>query len=160
MSTLKRYRKPGGFKQLLVLIETSATPKRDQLMKIVASEDKSWFDELSRRMLTAEKIFSWEPEAIERVLQLIPDQTWPKALFHLPQADRDKLFQALIKFQPQHKQKQLLEYIAELKPAPGEIDAAQTFIIKKVRELQIAGDFRPEKFDPSLSLDGLDRLMI
>lgn len=129
-------------------------------MKIIGNEDKNWSAELTKRMLTAEKVFSWGAEAIEKILSQIPEQTWPKALFHLSEPDRMKLFNDLIKFHPVSKQKQMLEYIGSLKPAPGEIDAAHVFIFKKIRELQASGDFRPERFDPNLSMDGVDRLMI
>jgi hypothetical protein len=144
----------------MALVETSPGPKREQLMKIINNEDKNWSAELTKRMLTAEKFFSWGPEAVEKILSQIPEQTWPKALFHLPEGERMTMFQELIKFQPVHKQKQMLEYISTLKPSQGEIDAAHVFIFKKVRELQASGDFRPERFDPNLSMDGVDRLMI
>ena len=160
MSTLKRYRKAGGFKQLLNLIESSTSAKKEQLLKLISVEDKRWAAEIEKRMLTLTKVLSWKLEAIEKVLLLIPEQTWPKALFHLPEAERQKWFVDLIKFQPQNKQKQLQDYFSSLKPSSGEVEAAQLLIIKKIREMQLAGDFRPEHFDPNLSLEGLDRVLI
>lgn len=160
MSMLKRYRKAGGFKQILNLIETSTSVKQEQLLKLIAVEDKRWASEIEKRMLTFTKILSWNPEAVEKILSQIPEQTWPKALFHLPEAERQQRFGELIKFQPQNRQKQLQDYFGGMKPSAGEIEAAQLLIVKKVRDMQAAGDFRPEQFDPNLALDGVDKVLV
>jgi flagellar motor switch protein FliG len=159
VSTIKRYKKPGGFRQLLTLVETSPTAKREQLLKIVETEDATWADELRKRMITATKYFTWSPEAIEKVVQTIPHETWPKALFSLPAEERQKLFTALIKFMPHTKQKDMVLYMEGLKPSMGEVESAQIFIVKKMREMQANGDFKPERFDPNLTLEGLDKLL-
>ena len=160
MSTLARYRKPGGFKQLLILIETSTTAKREQLLKIVGQEDKRWAEELTKRMITAQKIFLFPSEAIEKIMQTIPEQTWPKGLFHMNEEERQKLLVALLQFLPVHKQKAVQDYIATLKPTPGEIEAAHSLMVKKARELQAAGELKLEKFDASLVMEGIDRMVI
>ncbi|MGE0762333.1 MAG: FliG C-terminal domain-containing protein [Bdellovibrionales bacterium] len=160
MSTLKRYRKPGGFKQLLILLETSPATKKEQLLKIVAAEDKRWAGELEKRILTMNKILSWKIEVVEKIMQLIPEQTWPKALFHLSPDDRQKLFVQLIQFLPQTRQKQMNESLAGLAPTPGEIEAAHLLIIKKVREMQANGDLKLEQFDANLNLDGIDKVLM
>lgn len=160
MSMLKRYRKAGGFKQLLNLIETSTTAKKEQLLKLIAVEDKKWATEIEKRMLTFPKVLTWKIEAIEKIILQIPEQTWPKSLFHLPEADRKKWFSELINFQPQNKQKHLQDYFSSLAPSPGEVEAAHLLIVKKIREMQIAGDFRPEHYDPNLSLEGVDKVLV
>lgn len=160
MSTLARYRKPGGFKQLIVLVETSARAKRDQIMSIVTKENPHWASELNKRCLSMDKVLSWPVETVEKILQTIPEQTWPKALFHLEPDVRLKKFKELIQFHPIHKQTQLVDYFSSLKPSVGEIDAAHIHIYKKIREMQASGDFRPERIDPNLVMAGLERMVI
>ncbi len=160
MSALARYRKPGGFKQLLTLVETSVPSKQKTLMGIVEKEDPRWAKEIQKRLLTFEKILSWPPETVEKVFSFVPQSTWMQALFSMDEARRREVLQSVIQFHGATAQRQIQDNFSILSPSPGEIQAAQLIVIKKLRELQASGEFRPERFDQDLSLEGLDRFVI
>lgn len=156
MSTIARYRKPGGFKQLLLLIEASGRKKQDQLLSIVRKENPLWADALCERLLTIDKVFSWSGEAIEKVISNIPEQTWVQAFFHLPESERSEMLGKVTQFLSNAKQRQIHDLLQVSQPSAGEVEAAQLMIIKKVRDLQAAKDFRPQDIDPRLALDDLE----
>ena len=159
MSTLKRYKKPGGFKQLLYLIELSNEKKKEQLLKVIEAEDASWADLIKERMLTIDKVFQLDGEVLEQIISKIPEQTWVKALFHLEDAPRKELFSRITQFISHAKRVQLEADVSEMDPAPDQIVAAQILIIKTARGLQETGDLPLEKFDNLLTIRELDSLV-
>ncbi len=62
MSVLARYRKPGGFKQLLQLIETSQPLKQEKLLEVVEKEDPRWAEMIREKKITPEMVLSWKPD--------------------------------------------------------------------------------------------------
>ncbi len=66
-SILSRYRKPGGFRQLLLLIETSVPAKQETLLKAVEKEDPSWAQLLRDKKITAEMVLSWDVEHLSTI---------------------------------------------------------------------------------------------
>ena len=52
MSMISRYKRPGGFVQLLSLIETSTAAKKEKFLEIVRSESESWANAIEQRVLT------------------------------------------------------------------------------------------------------------
>ncbi|MDB2426209.1 hypothetical protein N9W41_01555 [bacterium] len=159
MSTLNRFKKPGGFKQLLFLIESSNTAKKEQLLKVVANEDQTWAGHIQDRMLTIDKIFSFDGETLEKIISRIPGTTWVKALFHLEEGPRKELFDKITQFISHAQKVQLEADIAELDPPPDQVTAAHILIIKTARSLQEAGELPLEKLDDSLNIRTLDELV-
>ena len=160
MSSLARYKKPGGFKSLLMLIESSNQKKKDQLLGIVEQEDPRWAKEIRDRMLTIDKVLAWDGETIEKVVGTLPANSWVTALFHLEEGPRKEQIENITKFMGSTRQREVLDSAGELTPSPGEVEAAQLLIIKKVRDMQAAGEFRPEQYDPLLTLSELDQLVM
>lgn len=160
MSTLARFRRPGGFKQLLTLVETSATKKQNQLLTVVGQEDSRWAAELKKRLLTIDKILSWDAQQIDLIFSHLPEKIWLTALGHIPKETRVELVKKITQVQTHTRQRQIADLHETLTPTVGEIEAAQGIVVKKVRELQASGEFRPERIDPNLAVDGLDRLAI
>ncbi len=72
---LDRYRKKGGFKQLLKLVEGCAPAKQAQLLDIINKEDSNWAGLLKKKMLSIEIIFSWKPETLAEFTHLLPAKT-------------------------------------------------------------------------------------
>ena len=69
MSILARYRKPGGFVQLLKLIETSQPPKQEKLLEAVEKEDAEWAQLIRVKKLTPDMVLSWEPETLTLIFE-------------------------------------------------------------------------------------------
>jgi flagellar motor switch protein FliG len=59
MSSISRYKKAGGFIQLVSLIETFGAPKREKFIEMIDAESPVWAKALRDKMLSIERIFSW-----------------------------------------------------------------------------------------------------
>ncbi|RYZ83809.1 MAG: hypothetical protein EOP04_19245 [Proteobacteria bacterium] len=72
---LDRYKKKGGFSQLLNLIETSGGRKQEQFLGLIAQENPAWERELKSKILTVDRIFSWPEDVMSEVLSRIQPLT-------------------------------------------------------------------------------------
>lgn len=148
MSMLSRYRKPGGFQQLLLLLETCAAPKRDQLLKLIEAEDQAWAKLISTKMITIEKIFSWDALHVSEVTTQIVPRTLAILLYGLPQEYFDK---STITMSPL-KKREVESIYQEQSPSPGEVEAARIKLLSKVRELENTGSLNLAQIDPDVSI--------
>lgn len=64
MSLLERYKKPGGFNQLLTLLETCGSAKKEKFLKMISEENLDWFNALKTRILSLDIILNWPQEYI------------------------------------------------------------------------------------------------
>ena len=71
MGMLDRYKKKGGFIQLLQLIETSNKQKQEQFLGIVAQESVIWEAEIRRKSLTLEKMLKWNATYLAEIFSRI-----------------------------------------------------------------------------------------
>ncbi len=148
MSMLARFKKPGGFVQLVNLIETCVEPKKAQLLKAVESENPGWAKLLNEKMLTIDKVFSWPAESVAEVTTRLPDRIVAIAMQGLKEELRPKAT-----FSMSHmKLRAIEEIITGYKANPGEIQAAFLKIIMKARELEKGGELRLDSIDPGSSL--------
>lgn len=160
MPTLARYRKKGGFRQLLLLVESSNLKKQQSLLNVVESEDPAWANKIRERMLTLEKFFEWDAEDIERVLAELDPGIWVKAMFIWPGLEeRQSRVEKACQFMTRARQNEILAHLAELQPKPAEVESAKLMIIKKARDLQSAGYITPESKDPSAALKDLEDII-
>src|SRR5687768_10826919 len=90
MSMLSRYRKQGGFQQLLQLIETCTSQKREQLLKLIEAEDPAWAKLINTKMVTLEKVFSWDASHVAEVTSQLVPRTLAVLLHGLPKEALDK----------------------------------------------------------------------
>jgi flagellar motor switch protein FliG len=56
MDLLRRYHKPGGFLQLVQLIETCGPQKQQQLLTSIEKESLEWANEVRAKILTINRI--------------------------------------------------------------------------------------------------------
>jgi hypothetical protein len=153
MSMLARYRKSGGFLQILKLIETCGKQKQDNFLKMIEEEDPKWAEALREKMLTIDKILSWDDNTVSEISARLQQMTLATALLGLPPESCEKLLKMF-----SHSQKRVIDDIKAAKESnPGEISAAFTKIIEEVRGLIKEGDLRVEKFAPELIVpDGIE----
>lgn len=64
---LDRYKKKGGFHQLLQLLETSPSAKREQFLTLIGGENPVWEDALRRRVLTITRVYGWESQYLAEI---------------------------------------------------------------------------------------------
>ena len=91
MAMLDRYKKKGGFVQLLQLIETSPKAKQEQFLSLIASESPAWEEALRKKTITAEKILSWAPEVLAEVVTRLPPLTVSVILHGMASDEVDRI---------------------------------------------------------------------
>lgn len=148
MAMVDRYKKSGGFVQLLQVIETCGPKKREQFMKIINEETPRWGEAIVAKMLSFEKILSWKPEAIMEITAQMNPLAFGTALKSLPQEKFDE-FAAKLGPQERRKFEQLYK---EGTPAPNEISACLVKVINETRLLFAAGTLKFDKIDPDLTI--------
>jgi hypothetical protein len=146
MKAVDRYKKPGGFLQLVMLVETSGIEKREKFLKIIKEENPKWESEIRRKMLTLDKILRWDPAMIKLILLNTPMITLANALFGIPK-DRWHLITDNMNTYEIKK----LEFVIEVTtPTTSEISSCIVRIIKEVRNLITHGVIKLETIDPEL----------
>jgi flagellar motor switch protein FliG len=149
MSMLTRYKKQGGFEQLLVLIESCNKKKQEQLLTLVKAEDSSWHDRLRAKMLTMERVLAFPSNGINEIFSRIPEKVLVFALHGIAPEKHDMILATFTHF----KKKAISELLAGSKPKPEEIEAANLAIFKSIRALDKERVIALHKLSPELSLD-------
>ncbi len=148
MSMLDRYKKPGGFVQLLALVETCGQAKQEKFLEIISKEDSHWADAIKQKMLTIDRIYSWRDEQLAEIFGTLQDLTVAVALFAA-----DETLRARINGYFSHGRKRKIEDLfGTTKPSPAEILATHMKIIESVRKMEQDGFLRFEKFDADLEV--------
>lgn len=146
MGMLDRYKKKGGFVQLLQLIETSAPAKQEQLLGLVGKEDPLWEQEIRKKMLTLPVVLSWnatylheivtrsKPLTVATIIKGLDPEAGEKVLSYYGHTDRRRV--------------ELM--LSEVKPNPGEWQSCVQKLLMEVRELIAKGLIRLQKIDMQL----------
>ncbi|MFN9067220.1 MAG: hypothetical protein ACK5V3_08325, partial [Bdellovibrionales bacterium] len=79
MGMLDRYKKKGGFIQLLQLIETSSKSKQDQFLGLIAQESPNWENEIRKKMITLDKVLEWNPVYLSEIFSRLHPLTLASA---------------------------------------------------------------------------------
>ena len=146
MALLTRYKKTGGFLQLLRLIESCSQEKQTKLLSNIEKEDVRWSLAIKEKMLTVERILEFPDEVLGDISQKAQQLTLATALFHIDEKHYDRF---LCSFSERAK-RLLLEFKNEQKPGPGEIQTALMNIIELTREMIDEGYIVPKLFNPDL----------
>lgn len=146
MGMLDRYRKAGGFFQLLNLIETSPEAKQEKFLGLIKEESVAWEAEIRRRKLTFDRIATWQQSDLMEVCPRIPDKIIAVALFPLAPEKREGFIKSL-----SHAQKRVVEeFLSGTAPASGEVFSCQSKIVQEVRTMGQGGQLKFDKIDPEL----------
>lgn len=148
MSMIDRYKKPGGFSQLLSLLESCGAAKKEKFLKIINDESPHWHDALKERLLTLELILSWPPEILAEITSRAQPITMAAIAKGLDEAHHKKLFTGL-----NHSQYAKIRGLIE----DGNFNAAQTNasidkLLAETRSHIQSGLIKLEKFAPHLAI--------
>lgn len=147
MSVLDRYKKTGGFVQLLALLETCGTAKREKFLSMILEENADWHDALKPRILSIEKILSWPNEYLIEVTSRSLPITLAAVSKGLTEVQIKKLFQGL-----SHSHFAKIREISENKAfTPIEIISSTEKLLGETRTYIQQGILKLEKFDPELA---------
>lgn len=148
MAMLDRYKKKGGFLQLLQLIETSPKAKQEQFLSLIASESPAWEEALKRKAITADKILSWQPEILAEIVTRLPLLTVSVILHGMNSDEVERVISAL----PPITRRKITDGIAEVNPNPGEKASCLMKMQSEVRGYISQGILKLDKIDPELAI--------
>jgi hypothetical protein len=146
---LNRYKKTGGFVQLLSLIETSNREKQEKFLKLIEDESKPWADKIKEKMLTLKIVLSWPPDVVGDIFSRIQDLTLAVAKHGLDPADWEKATKTF----DQKKMKFINDMAESRSSTPAEIATAFTTILTTSRAMINQGFVYLEKLNPELILE-------
>jgi len=149
MSMLARFRKPGGFLQLLALIETCDEQKRRNLLDLIGAEDPGWAHLVKIKALSFERIMSWPVETLMEITPHLPDKILVSVYQMCDQAKREKWLKSL----PGIKSKEIQNLSAESPVNYFEQGPTAIKLIQIVRDQISKGQIRFAQFDPTLEID-------
>lgn len=145
---LNRFRKQGGFNQLLALIETCDPVKQRNLLHLVGSEDPGWAHLVRSKCLTLDKVMSWPQEILMEITPHLTEKVI-LALHSGMSLDQQVRFLAAL---PSSLVRVLQDQLTNPVTLP-EQHAAMIKLIQLVRDLEGQGKFKFSSFDPSLVID-------
>jgi flagellar motor switch protein FliG len=149
MSMLGRFRKQGGFFQLLTLIETCDPIKQKNLLHLVSVEDPGWAYLVRTKCLTLEKVFNWPTEVLLEITPHLTEKVLISLYASLDDIKKQKLMNALSSSQI----RLVKELMSSHSSTSAEQNAAAIKLIQTVRELEAEGKIKFSNFDPSLAID-------
>lgn len=146
MGMLDRYRKKGGFAQLLNTLETTGKDKQDKFLKMIHDENPAWETELKKRILTVEKIMSWNSAYLAEIFPRIQPLQLAMIVGGLS-PEKATAFMNVLTFK---ERKQVEELLKEKKPSPGETSAGVMKLFSEIRKMEAEGSLKFEKFDAEM----------
>jgi hypothetical protein len=157
MGMIDRYKKRGGFLQLVNLLETMGGEKRDKYLGLIAVEAPNWEAALKQKMISMDRLSTWNSTFLMEFLPEIPVMVLATAFKGLTDEKR-ALFMAALPFAVKKKVEDTLK---ERNPTAGEIGSGQMKIINEARNMINTGKLKLDKCDPELIIpeDIEDRLM-
>ncbi|WP_291516607.1 FliG C-terminal domain-containing protein [Bdellovibrio sp. ArHS] len=143
---LDRYKKKGGFYQLLQLLETSPAAKREQFLSLIAGESPAWEEALRKRILTITRVYSWDGQYLVEIFSRVQPLTLANAMHGNPPEQVEQLLGCL----PPISKRKITDLMAESNPTPAEKSTCISRMLSDVRGFISQGIIRLEKIDPEL----------
>jgi hypothetical protein len=149
MGMIDRYKKRGGFVQLVNLIETTGSEKRDKFLKMISEESPAWETAIKQKMLSIERMGTWEVPFLMEFLPQVPAKVIAFAISNQTE-EKQKHFMSALSFGDRKKVEEFLK--EPTKPQGGEIVSAQIKIINELRSMVAQGKVKLEKCDPEVAI--------
>ncbi len=156
MSTLNRFRKPGGFQQLLLLIETCDPVKQQNLLHLIGMEDPGWAHLVKAKALTIERVLGWPLEVLMEITPPLPDNVLAgiyKMSANITVVNQSNLPEKWLRSLPGIKAKEIQEVARFQNLSSADQAACAIKLLQTVRDLEAKGLIRIASFDPTLEVD-------
>lgn len=149
MGMLDRYKKTGGFVQLLTLLETSGKQKQQKFLEIIRQEDPRWADALTSKMIDLDRVLGWDRSALSEITGSMLEINLASILHTLSDEQREKVLSSMSSIQ----KRKVLDAFEGSNGNPGEIAVSVGKLLETIRRLVQDGKLRFEKLDPELRID-------
>lgn len=148
MSMIDRYKKSGGFSQLLALLESCGSAKREKFFKIILDESPVWHDALKQKMLGFDDLLKWPVEILAEVTSRTQPITLAAVAKSLPEEKSKTLFAGL-----GHAQYAKIRSIMdETEFSPQQSQSSIEKLLSETRALAQQGLLKFDKFAPHLHI--------
>lgn len=148
MSSLQRYKKAGGFHQLVSLIETFGLQKQEKFLEMIEAENSGWAYALRDKMISLERILSWPDQVVVEIFKTLPPATMDHVLLSLPEEQRKRVTQFLT-----YGDRRRIEDAADLNPLkPEELASVVAKLVEAARRMVSTRTLHPDRFDPLLTI--------
>ncbi len=142
---LDRYKKTGGFNQLLTLLETCGPQKKQKFLEIIRLEDSRWADALEAKMISLERFFKWNDSAVSEVTGAMLEINVATILTAMPEHS-ERILATLA-----HTKKKRVQEVAEAtRPTADGIATSVHKLYETIRRLTNEGVLRLDKIDPDM----------
>ena len=148
MAMLDRYKKTGGFNQLLTLLETCGPTKQVKFLEIIRLEDARWADALEAKMIDLKRFLKWNDTAIAEVMGAMMEINIAAILTSHPECS-ERLMGTL----GHAKKRRVQELLDGTKPTQAEIATSINKLYETIRRLASEGVLRFDKVDPEMFVD-------
>jgi len=148
MGTLDRYKKKGGFIQILSLIESSEPAKAEKFLSIIAEESQVWADAIKEKALTLDKIKTFSESVLYESLETLPATVLANAMVKSPDL-KDAILPCL---SPITRKKIELAMKENPDPRPGDILTCQLRLISACRTAIIEGRVKQTSIPKELQI--------
>lgn len=153
MSMLARYKRPGGFLQLLSLIESFGPQKREKFMEMIQAEDPVWAQAIHSKLLTIERILDWPEQVLSDIFKMLPTKNLACMIKGISPENVTKI----VKFLSHAEKRKLDDELGTMEAKPEEIFTSFVRTIDLTRRMIKEGQIRLDKFDPDLAImDGYE----
>ena len=146
MSSLQRYKKSGGFVQLLSLIETFGPQKREKFLEMIEQESPVWAKALREKMLTFERIFNWPDEVVVDVFKQLQPKTCAFVLHGLKDEQKNRV----LPYFSASEKRRMDDVLTESKPKPDEVASTFVKVVELTRKMIQNKELHAEKHDEAL----------
>lgn len=146
MGMIDRYRKKGGFLQLLNLIETTGKDKQEKFLKMIADENPAWEEQIRTKMLTLDRVLSWSHDTLSEIFHRMPPINTAMIVGGISPEKAQPVLNCL-----SPREKKSVEFALEGKTVTsGETLAAVMKLFTEIRKMAHDGIIKFEKIDPEL----------
>lgn len=153
---LDRYRKAGGFVQLVNLIETCGKEKQEKLLATVRSEDPAWEEAIRSKLLSVQRVLGWNPVYVGEVVARMPHINLVTMLHGVPKEKWDTILGTMT----QIGRRQVEQAVELSKPGAADIAASMAKFLTETRQLANQGILRFDKVDPELMIEeGIEEII-
>jgi hypothetical protein len=146
MSSLQRYRKSGGFIQLLSLLESFGAQKKEKFLEMIDGESPVWARALRQKLLSVDRIMAWPDQIKIEVFRQLPVKTMAFALNAIKPEQRDQM----LTFFSHAEKRKIDDLLLESVPKPEELSATLLKLVEQARKMLKDRDLHADKFDESL----------
>jgi flagellar motor switch protein FliG len=149
MSMLEKFRKTGGFQQLVQIIEICEPAKQKNMLILVGQEDPGWAHLVKAKSLSLERVMSWPHQVLMSILLPLSVPVQAALYNSINDVQRGNMLKAI------HPRmlREIQDHATQKSPSPEECFSARVQLIQTTRELINVGRLDPAAFDPALLIE-------